>query len=85
MNYSDIIVVRIAEIIKKKSISVNKLAEMSGVAQSTLDNIMHGASKNPTLKTIHKIANALGLTVSEFLDYKGMNEFSFDEGKTKDD
>lgn len=85
MNYSDIIVVRIAEIIKKKSISVNKLADMSGVAQSTLDNIMHGASKNPTLKTIHKIANALGLTVSEFLDYKEMNEFSFDEGKTKDD
>ena len=50
---------------------------MSNVKQSTLDNIMQGVSKNPGIKTLHKIANAFNMTVAEFLDYEELNEYSF--------
>ena len=42
MTYSQIIVNRIATLCKKRSISYNKLANMSGLNQSTIDNIMTG-------------------------------------------
>ena len=79
MNYSEIIVSRIRSLCKKRGLSITKLASMSGIRQSTLDNIVRGLSKNPRIMTLHKIANAFGMTVSEFLDIKELNEFSFEE------
>lgn len=81
MAYEDMLVQRIRYFLKERDISLNKLANMSGVAQSTLDNVMHKGSKSPTLKTIHRVANGLGMTVAEFLDYPEMNEYSFEEEK----
>lgn len=70
---------------KKRGFSINKLARMSNVKQSTIDNIMHGASKNPRIQTLHKIALTFNMTVSEFLDYPEMNEFSFDDDSPDDE
>lgn len=50
---------------------------MSGVKQSTLDNIMRGITKNPGVKTVHKVATAFNMTLSEFLDFKELNDYSF--------
>ena len=52
---------------------------MSGVDQATLDNIVNERTFNPRIQTLHKIALAFSMTVSEFLDYPDLNEFSFDE------
>ncbi len=79
MNYSDIYVERIKELCKQRNISINKLASMSDVKQSTLDNIVRGLTKNPKVKTLHKIALAFSMTLSEFLDFKALNEYSFDD------
>lgn len=79
MSYSEIIVERIRSLCKKRGISITKLATMSGIHQSTLDNIVRGVSKNPRIVTLHKIANAFGMTVSEFLDIKELNAFSFED------
>ena len=79
MNYSEIIVDRIRSLCRERGISITKLASMSGIHQSTLDNIVRGLSKNPRIMTLHKIANTFGMTVSEFLDIKELNEFSFEE------
>ena len=79
MNYAEIIVERIRSLCKKRGLSITKLASMSGIRQSTLDNIVRGISKNPRIMTLHKIANAFGMTVSEFLDIKELNEFSFED------
>ena len=70
MEYYQIIANRIANLCKERNFSINKLAKMSDVKQSTIDNIMHGSSKNPGVQTLHKIA---------FLDFPELNEFSFDE------
>ena len=79
MKYSDIYVERIKELCKQRNISINKLASMSDVKQSTLDNIVRGLTKNPKVKTLHKIALAFSMTLSEFLDFKALNEYSFDD------
>ena len=84
MEYVAILARRIRTLCTARGISINKLATMSDVRQSTLDNIMRGVSKNPGIKTLHKLANALNLTVAEFLNFEELNEFSFDDNQTAD-
>jgi len=78
MEYYEIIVWRIRKLCRERGISINKLAQMSNVKQSTLDNIMRGMTKNPRIRTLHKIALAFNMTVAEFLDYPELNEYAFD-------
>ena len=73
MTYSEIIIQRILSQCSKRRISVNKLSQMSGVKQSTLDNIVRGITKDPRLTTIHK------MTLAEFLDFDALNEFAFEK------
>ena len=80
MEYSDIYVRRIRKLCKDRQIAINKLATMSDVKQSTLDNIVRGLTKNPRVKTLHKIALAFNMTLAEFLDFDELNDYSFDEG-----
>lgn len=79
MTYSEIIIRRILSQCNKRRISVNKLSQMSGVKQSTLDNIVRGITKDPRLTTIHKIAIAFNMTLAEFLDFDALNEFAFEK------
>lgn len=79
MEYYQIIANRITRLCKERNFSVNKLAKLSNMRQSTIDNIMHGSSKNPGIQTIHKIALTFNMTVAEFLDFQELNDFSFDD------
>ena len=85
MEYYQIIANRILALCKERGFSINKLARMSNVKQSTIDNIMHGASRNPGIQTLHKIALTFNMTLSEFLDYPELNEFSFDDNSPDDE
>lgn len=78
-DYSNIILSRILSLCEKRSITINKLAEMSGVRQSTIHNLVCGASKNPKICTLHKIAIAFNMTLAEFLDFPELNDYSFDD------
>lgn len=79
MNYSDIYALRIKDLCKQHNITINKLATLSGIRQSTINNIIAGSSKNPTIITLHKIALAFSMTLSEFLDFPELNEYSFED------
>lgn len=79
MTYSDVIILRLRDLCKKKNITVNMLATRSGITQSTVEDIMAGKTKNPKLKTLHKLSIGLGMTVSELLDFPEMNETRFDD------
>lgn len=79
MDYSDIYVKRIRKLCKQRGIAINKLAVMSDVKQSTLDNIVRGITKNPGVKTLHKVAIAFSMTLSEFLDFDELNDYSFED------
>ena len=79
MDYSDLYVRRIRKLCKERGIAINKLAAMSDVKQSTLDNIVRGLTNNPRVKTLHKIALAFNMTLAEFLDFPELNEYSFED------
>ena len=79
MTYAKAIAKRIVLICNEKHITLNKLATLSGLRQSTLDNIAKGNTKNPTLRTLHRIAVGLNMSVSELLDFDVMNESVFDD------
>ena len=79
MDYSSLYVKRIRSLCKQRGIAINKLATMSNVKQSTLDNIVRGLTKNPRVKTLHKIAIAFNMTLSEFLNFPELNDYSFDD------
>ena len=79
MEYSQLYVNRIRQLCRERNIAINRLATMSDVKQSTLDNIVRGNTKNPRVKTLHKIAIAFTMTLAEFLDFPALNDFEFDE------
>jgi len=79
MTYSDAIIKRLTALCAEKNITINKLATLSGITQSTVDNLMKGKTRNPKLKTLHKLAIGLNMTVSELLDFPEMNETLFDD------
>lgn len=79
MTYSDVMIKRLQGLCKKKGMTVNKLATQSGITQSTVENLMLGKTKNPKLKTLHKLAAGLDMTVSQLLDFPEMNETAFDD------
>ena len=79
MTYSDAISKRLVSICKERNLTINKLATLSGITQSTVQDLITGRTKNPKLKTLHKIAIGLNMTVSELLDFPEMNETLFDD------
>ena len=79
MDYSELYVRRIRKLCRERGITVNKLATMSGVRQSTLDNIVRGLTKNPRVMTLHRIALAFNMTLAEFLDFPELNDYAFEE------
>lgn len=79
MEYYQIIARRIADLCKERNFSINMLAKMSNMRQSTIDNIMHGNSKNPGIQTLHKIALTFNMTVAEFLNFPELDAYSFDD------
>ena len=78
MEYSELFVNRIRQLCQERGISINRLAVMSDVKQSTLDNIMRGLTKNPRIRTLHKVALAFSMTPAEFLDFPELNDYSFE-------
>lgn len=66
MNVSDKIPDKIQALCDEQGISINKLAKLSGVTQSTLNSVMKRESKSPSVSTVEKICTYFGITVAEF-------------------
>lgn len=66
MNVGDAVRQRILELCDKHDISVNKLSNISGVTQSTVNNIVSGRNNSATVSTIKKLCDGLGITIEEF-------------------
>lgn len=63
MNIGEAVKERILELCNKRDISINKLNSMSGVTQSTVNNIVSGRNRSATVSTIKKLCNGLGITI----------------------
>lgn len=68
MRISDAVADRIVELCMARSITVNKLATVSGVTQSTVNDIVNRKAKNIGIVTIKKLCDGLEITITEFFD-----------------
>lgn len=68
MNISEAVAARILELCQKNNITVNKLSTISGVTQSTVNDIVNHKAKNIGIVTIKKLCDGLDLTISDFFE-----------------
>lgn len=66
MKLNEAISKRILNLCKQNNITVNKLAMLSGLYQSTVNNILLGFSTNPQILTIYRICQGFNITIDEF-------------------
>ncbi len=57
---------RITELCRQHGITINKLATISGITQSTINNIVSGRNNSATISTIKKMCDGLGITIQDF-------------------
>ena len=68
MKISKAISLKILKIIREKDITVNKLANICCLTQSTVDSLINGKSKNPKLLTIARLCDGLNISMCEFFN-----------------
>ena len=66
VNVGEAVKERILQLCKEENLSVNKLSSISGVTQSTVNNIVSGRNHSTTISTIKKLCDGLGITIEEF-------------------
>lgn len=68
---------RIKSIRKQLNMSQVELADKSGITQAYLSALENGVKRNPSLKTLGSIANALDVQVTELIyDFEGQKDAS---------
>ena len=66
LNIGEATKLRIIELCKENNITINKLATISGITQSTLSNIVGGRNNSATISTIKKICDGLNISIRVF-------------------
>ena len=68
MNISEAVSARILELCKQYNITVNKLSTISGVTQSTVNDIVNKKARNIGIVTIKKLCDGLEISITDFFD-----------------
>lgn len=74
MSRENILASNIKRYRKKLNISQDKLSKLSDVTYNTIIKIESGKNKNPTMKTLAKIAEALGASLDDLVKGKNKKE-----------
>lgn len=59
---------RILELCGDRGITLNKLAIISGITQSTLNNVISGRNNSVTVSTLKKVCDGLDITIIDFFN-----------------
>ena len=68
MTTKEAVAQRIIDLCAERNIAVNALANISGVAPSTIYSMLNTKSRNPGVVSIKKICDGLEISVREFFD-----------------
>ena len=74
MNAGTVVANRIIGLCQERDISINKLATISGVSQSTINNITSGRNNSTTVATIKKLCDGFEITLGEFFSTPEFDE-----------
>lgn len=68
MNISDAVADRILQLCRDRGLTVNKLSTISGLTQSTVNDIVNRKSKNIGIVTIKMLCDGLDISITDFFD-----------------
>ncbi len=68
MTLNTAILLRIDNLCKERNITLNKLSTLSGITQSTLENLILGNTKYPRIITISYICQGLQIELADFFN-----------------
>ena len=68
MSTKEAVAARIRELCSERNIAINELANIAGIAPSTIYSMLNEKSKNPGVVTVKQICDGLEITVRQFFD-----------------
>ena len=68
MNISDAVAELLNSLCEERGITINRLATLSAVTQSTVSDFMRGSTQNIGIITLKKLIDGLDLSITEFFD-----------------
>ena len=68
MTTKEAVAQRIIDLCTERNIAINALANISGVAPSTIYSMLNTKSKNPGVVSIKKLCDGLEITIRQFFD-----------------
>lgn len=71
---SELIAERLLNIIDERNLTINRVATLSAMGQSSVNAIFRGASASPKIGTLRKIAKGLDMSLTELLDFPPYNQ-----------
>lgn len=74
MDLKDVIVKRFLMILKEKNMTINELANISGVTPSTAYSMMNKDRRDISIRTIKKFCDGLEITLGEFFSTDDFND-----------
>ncbi|WP_282803839.1 helix-turn-helix domain-containing protein [Secundilactobacillus kimchicus] len=74
MNDHELILNRLYQLLRERNLSLNRLATLSGVRQSTLTSLESRPTGVPKADTLRLLCKALGISVHDFFDFPPYNE-----------
>ena len=73
MDVKDLVAKRFNELCAEKSMTINQLANLSGVTPSTAYSMMNKDRRDISIRTIKKFCDGLDVTLSEFFNTDDFN------------
>lgn len=77
MKISDAVADRILYLCKERGLTINKLSTISGLTQSTVNDIVNRKSKNVGIITLKMLCDGLDISITEFFDtpeFRGLEQ-----------
>lgn len=68
MKISEVIALRIRQILKQRKMTQYKLEQISGISHNTMINLLNGRYNAANMRTVFIIINSLGMTIKDFFD-----------------
>jgi len=57
---------RLIDLMQENGLNVSELARRAGIPQQTLNGILKGSVKNPTIQSVYLLAKAVNLNLDQF-------------------
>ena len=74
MSVKDVVAERFKKLCESRNITINELANISGVTPSTAYSMMDSSRRDVSITTIKKFCDGLEITLGEFFSIKEFDE-----------